>query len=124
MNALTACDYLIVPMQTDFKSLAALSNMAEACYQAATPTRINGIFFTSYDPRTRLAKSIEKTVRDRYGATVFNTSIRRCVKVAECQVEHKDVIAYDPSCNASKDYRSLAEEIVAMVEKQDSNKTT
>ena len=72
----------------------------------------------------RVAKSIEKTVRDRYGATVFNTSIRRCVKVAECQVEHKDVIAYDPYCNASKDYRSLAEEIVAMVEKQDSNKTT
>lgn len=124
MNALTACDYLIVPMQTDFKSLDALSNMAEACYQAATPTRINGIFFTSYDPRTKLAKNIEKTVRDKYGMTVFNTAIRRCVKVAECQAEHKDVIAYDPSCNATKDYRSLTEEIVAMVEKQDSIKTT
>ncbi len=119
MNALTACDYLIVPMQTDFKSLAALSNMAEACYQAATPTRINGIFFTSYDPRTKLAKSIEKIVREKYGSTVFNTAIRRCIKVAECQMEHKDVVAYDPTCNASKDYLSLAEEIVAMVEKQD-----
>lgn len=117
MNALTACDYLIVPMQTDFKSLEALSNMAEACYQAATPTRINGIFFTSYDPRTKLARNIERIVRNNYGTTVFNTTVRRCIKVAECQAEHKDVIAYDPSCNAAMDYRSLAEEILAMVEK-------
>ena len=46
INALSACDHLFVPMDMDKKSVDAITNMAEACYQSATPTKIDGIFFT------------------------------------------------------------------------------
>ena len=111
MNALNACNLLLVPMKMDTKSLAGVAMMAEACYQVKTETRINGIFFTEYDPRLRLTRMIENSVRTRYGAIVMDSKIRKCTKLAECATVYKDVMSYDPACNATVDYAALFEEI-------------
>ena len=57
INALSASDKLFVPMDMDKKSVDAVSKMAEVCYQSATPTKIDGIFFTKYEPRLNATKS-------------------------------------------------------------------
>lgn len=115
VNALTACDFLFVPMHADKKSYDSLARVAEACYQAATPTRINGIFFNLYNPRENLTKKIESLTRAKYGTTVLQSTIRKCVKVSECAMEHTDVTAYAPGSNANVDYTNLTNEILSIV---------
>lgn len=112
INALSACDHLFVPMDMDKKSVLAITNMAEACYQSATPTKISGIFFTKYEPRLNATKKVEALMRSRYGATVMETAIRKCSKIPESSMENTDVVTYAPDSNAAEDYRRLGDEIL------------
>ena len=77
INALSASDKLFVPMDMDKKSVDAVSKMAEVCYQSATPTKIDGIFFTKYEPRLNATKKVESLVRTRFGSTVMDVAIRK-----------------------------------------------
>ena len=114
-NAYTAADYVLVPCQTSKSSLEAISLVADACYSAATPTRIDGIFFTMYDPRPKINRRMEKIIRDKYPEVVFNTPIRKSVKVEEALEDHNDIINYEPNSNPAKDYISLVDEILTRI---------
>ncbi len=110
LNALNACDYLYVPMKMDLKSLKGLSMIAEVC--GRTHAQISGVFFVEYNPQLKLTKNIERKVMSLYSDDVLNTKIRRCTKLGECELEHKDIYSYAPQCNAAKDYSALLNEIV------------
>ena len=112
INAISACDFLFVPMDMDRKSVEAVTKMAEVCYQSATPTKIDGIFFTKYEPRLNATKKVEALVRSRYGSTVMKTAIRKCSKIPESSMENTDVISFAPDSNAAEDYQRLGEEIL------------
>lgn len=112
INALSACDHLFVPMDADKKSVDAITNMAEACYQSATPTKIDGIFFTKYEPRLNATKKVEALVRARYGSTVMESAIRKCSKIPESSMENTDVVTFAPGSNAAEDYQRLGDEIL------------
>ena len=115
MNALSACDHLYVPMDMDKKSIKAVKDMAEACYQSATPTKIDGIFFTKYEKKLNVTKMIESLMRSRYGSTVLETVINKCSKIPESSMMDMDVITYAPRSNAAEDYRRLGDEILRIV---------
>lgn len=114
-NAYTAADYVFVPTQASKKSMEGISLLANACYLAGTPTRINGIFFTMYEPRTLITKKYEARIRDTYGSIVLKTQIRKCVKVDEAADEKMDVAEYCPSCTAAQDYLAVVDEILEIV---------
>lgn len=115
INALSASDKLFVPMDMDKKSVDAITKMAEACYQSATPTKIDGIFFTKYEPRLNVTKKVEALMRSRYGSTVMETAVRKCSKIPESSLENTDVVAYAPGSNAAEDYQRLGDEILRIV---------
>ena len=112
INALSASDKLFVPMDMDKKSVDAVSKMAEVCYQSATPTKIDGIFFTKYEPRLKATKKVEDLVRTRFGSTVMDVAIRKCSKIPESSLENTDVVTFAPNSNAAEDYQRLGDEIL------------
>ena len=112
INALSASDMLFVPMDMDKKSVDAVSKMAEVCYQSATPTKIDGIFFTKYEPRLNATKKVESLVRTRFGSTVMDVAIRKCSKIPESSLENTDVVTFAPNSNAAEDYQRLGDEIL------------
>ena len=112
INALSASDKLFVPMDMDKKSVDAVSKMAEVCYQSATPTKIDGIFFTKYEPRLNATKKVESLVRTRFGSTVMDVAIRKCSKIPESSLENTDVVTFAPNSNAAEDYQRLGDEIL------------
>ena len=122
INALSACDNLFVPMDMDKKSVDAITNMAEACYQSATSTKIDGIFLTKYEPRLNATKKVEALVRSRFGSTVMDAPIRKCSKVPECSLENTDVVSAAPGSNAAEDYKHLGDEILRIVGFEDESK--
>lgn len=115
INALSACDKLIVPMDIDNKSIKAVNDMAVACYKSATPTKIDGIFFTIYEKKLKVTQMVETLMRDQYGATILETAIRKCSKIKESSMAYTDVITYAPCCNAAKDYQLLGDEILRLI---------
>lgn len=115
INALSASDKLFVPMDMDKKSVDAVSKMAEVCYQSATPTKIDGIFFTIYEKKLKVTQMVETLMRDQYGATILETAIRKCSKIKESSMAYTDVITYAPCCNAAKDYQQLGDEILRLI---------
>lgn len=112
INALSASDKLFVPMDMDKKSVDAVSKMAEVCYQSATPTKIDVIFFTKYEPRLNATKKVESLVRTRFGSTVMDVAIRKCSKIPESSLENTDVVTFAPNSNAAEDYQRLGDEIL------------
>lgn len=112
VNAMTACDFLFVPMTADPKSYQGLGLIVPACYQAGTPTRINGIFFTKYEAYLKQTKRIEAKVRAQYGDTVMHSTIRKNVALSECAEDLKDIYEFDRTSNGAKDYAALALEML------------
>lgn len=123
INALSACDHLFVPMDFDQKSINGVTDMAEACYQAATPTKIDGIFFTMYNGRLKVTQKIIDIMRSRYGSTVMESTIRPCAKAKESTLEHTDLLTYAPDCISAIDYIRLGDEILRIVGIDNENKS-
>lgn len=119
INALSACDYLFVPMKMNSKSFKGVEKMANLCYQSAKHTYINGIFFSEYYVKRKSTKKYEEKARNTYGDTVMKTVIRPCSKLGDCADEFKDIIAYDPKCHGAQDYTALWDEMNGIMEKSE-----
>lgn len=115
VNALTAADRLFVPMQAAKESFDTLKDVVVACYQAATPTRIDGIFFTFYSPNEKVTQRFEAKTRASYGEAVLHSTIRKCNKIKESAENYSDVLTFAPNSNAAKDYLALTDEILGIV---------
>ena len=115
LNALTASDYIIVPVQTQYYALEGLKQLLETLdivrNRFNARLSILGVLLTFYEGRTLLSRDVEQQMRDYFKDKVFKTVIRRTVRLAEAPSAGQPVITYDPRCKGADEYRALAREV-------------
>ena len=118
MNALTAADGLLLPIQCEYYALEGLSVITHIVEQLRTSQanphiEIHGIVMTMFDARTRLSQDVADEVRNHFGERVYKTVIPRNVRLSEAPSFGKPVIQYDAHCAGAEAYRHLAQEVIA-----------
>ena len=118
IQALTASDKALVPLQADSQSLQGLHKIAETIYsvkEANNPSlEVAGIVMTKFDGRTRLAKQFDALMGEQcehMGLRLADTHIRASVAVQEAQALRRSLYEYAPNSNPAQDYLSLIEEL-------------
>jgi len=128
INALAAVEEVIIPLQPHFLALQGLGRLLEIVALVREvlnpPLRIAGVVLCMYEKGTRLAQEVNADVRQFiagaspddawYGARVFDTTVRRNVKLAECPSFGRTIFDYAPSSHGAEDYGALAGELLAM----------
>jgi chromosome partitioning protein len=116
INALTASDGVIVPVQCEYlplRGLVQLENTLTMIRENLNPSvEIRGILPTMYDSRTLHSREAMDMLKENFGDLVFNTSIRKTIRYAEAPVQGSSVLKYDPSGSAADAYRDLAKEVL------------
>jgi chromosome partitioning protein len=117
VNALTASDSVIIPVQCEFfalEGIAKLLNTIKIIKSKLNPDlKIEGFLLTMFDNRLRLSNQVYEEVKRHFGDLVFNTVIARNVRLSEAPSHGVSVIEYDPSSKGAKNYKSLAKELIA-----------
>lgn len=119
INALTACNSAIIPVQPEVHSLQGIGLLYETLTAVKKYTNpaltIKGILITRYNGRAILSKDMRSNLEDiakELGTKVFSTPIRECTAVKEAEASQKDIYSYAPRSNATKDYTALIDEIL------------
>jgi chromosome partitioning protein len=117
INALTAANKVIVPVQCEYLSmrgLVQLQNTLKMIQENLNPdVRIEGILPTMLDSRTVHAKEAVEILEENFGDLVFRSRIRKAIKFAEAPVKGASVLKYDSGSSAANYYRELAKEVLA-----------
>lgn len=117
VNAIVACDAVLVPLQAEFFALEGLSQLMltvrEVRRSANPKLRIEGIVLTMSDSRNRLSQQVESDARGTLGDLVFKTVIPRNVRVSEAPSYAQPVLTYDSGSKGAEAYRALAAEVLA-----------
>ncbi len=115
VNALTAADRVIVPVQAEYLALEGLVQFLETLSlirrELNPQLEVSGLLVTMHDERTRLAQDVEAELRDHFAEMVFKTVIPRSVRVAESPSYGLPVTEHAPSSRGATAYRALAEEL-------------
>ena len=117
INALAACDGVLIPLQCEFFALEGLSQLLATI--ELVRTRINprlaleGVVLTMYDGRTNLAQQVAEEVRAHFKEKVFRTVIPRTVRLSEAPSHGEPILRYDPRSKGAEVYRALAKEVVS-----------
>ena len=116
VNALSAADAALVPLQCEYYALEGLSQLMktiEAVRNGLNPDLVlQGVVLTMYDGRNRLSDLVANDVRQHLGQLVYTTIIPRNVRVSEAPSYGKPVLLYDLDCPGSKAYIALAGEVI------------
>ena len=116
LNALTAADTLLVPLQCEFFALEGLSQLlqtVERVQQRFNPDLgIIGVVLTMFDRRNRLTDQVADDVRDCLGGLVFESVIPRNVRLSEAPSHGLPALVYDHACAGSRAYMALARELI------------
>ncbi len=116
INALTASDSIIIPVQCEFfalEGIAKLLNTIKIIKSNLNPAlRIEGFLLTMYDARLRLSAQVHDEVRRHFGDLVFNTVISRNVRLSEAPSHGMSVLEYDRNSKGAKNYTNLAKELI------------
>jgi chromosome partitioning protein len=116
INALTASNGIIIPVQCEFfalEGIAKLLNTIKIIKSNLNPSlRIEGFLLTMYDARLRLSAQVHDEVRRHFGDLVFNTVIARNVRLSEAPSHGMSVLEYDRYSKGAKNYTSLAKELI------------
>jgi len=116
INALTAAEGVIVPVQCEYLSLRGLLQLErtlEMIRENINPkVRIKGILPTLLDSRTIHGRESIEVLRENFGSLVFDTVVRKTIKFAEAPVQGSSVLKYDPRGKGAEAYRSLAREVL------------
>jgi chromosome partitioning protein len=116
VNALTAADSVVVPVQCEFFALEGLGKLLNTIKivqsRLNTLLLIEGILMTMYDGRLRLCNQVVSEVRRHFEDMVFSTIIHRNARIAEAPSAGKPVILYDANSKGSMNYLNLAKEIL------------
>jgi len=116
VNALTAADQVIIPIQCEYYALEGLSQLIktiELVRKSLNPDlRICGILLTMYDSRTLLSEQVAEETRRHFGGRVFKTIIPRNVRLAEAPSFGQPIIFYDPSSTGAVAYENLSREVL------------
>jgi len=116
INALSASDSVVIPLQTEYYAMEGLSQLDKTIGRirdAFNPElKIEGILFTMVDGRTVLSQQVIKEVRDHYGDLVFTTVIPRNIRLSEAPSHGKPIILYDFKSKGADAYIDFAHELI------------
>ena len=116
LNALTAADSVLLPLQCEFYALEGLSQLLSTVQlvqeQLNGDLRIEGLVLTMYDSRTNLAEQVVEEVKTHFPDMVYATKIPRNVRLSEAPSFGKPIFAYASSSKGAQAYMSLAEEVI------------
>lgn len=119
LNALTAANSVIIPVQAQYLSAKAMTQLFQTVEKIRTHTNpelaIDGILLTIVDNRTNLARSTVDAIRHNFGnyLRIYDTQIPIAVKAAEVASKGKSIFAYEPSSKAAVAYSEFAKEVLA-----------
>ncbi len=118
INALTAADHVLIPVQCEYYALEGLSQLVYAIdlvKQGLNPDlQVLGVLLTMYDKRNQLNRHVMNEVHKNFTGRVFETSISRTIDLAEAPSYGKPIIQFSPNSKAADEYRRLAEEVIKL----------
>lgn len=116
VNALTAADSVLVPLQTEYFALEGVTELLESVDRVRTAfnpaLEVEGILLTMYDDRTNLARQVSEDIRRHFGDLVYETVVPRNVRLGEAPSFGKPVLAYDVKSRGAEAYLALARELL------------
>lgn len=117
LNALTAADSLLVPIQSEYFALEGLSELLSTLKRVQATfnprLRIEGVLLTMFDDRLNLSTQIQETVCSHFGDRLYRTRIPRNVRLAEAPSFGQPILLYDPRSSGANAYLQLAQEFLA-----------
>jgi chromosome partitioning protein len=116
VNALTAADGVLVPIQCEYYALEGLSQLLSTINLVRDNLnprlKLAGVLLTMYDARTTLSADVAKEVRRHLGPSVFQTIIPRSVRLAEAPSYGRPIVRYSPESRGAQAYNALADEVL------------
>jgi chromosome partitioning protein len=120
LNALTAADSLLVPIQSEYYALEGLSALLETMrlvQKSLNPDlKLEGIVITMFDSRNRLSHQVVEEIRAHFPTKLYRTIVRRNVRLSESPSYGKPICLYDPASTGAQDYTELAKELMGQGE--------
>lgn len=117
LNALTAANEVLIPIQCEYYALEGLTQLMQSIRMVREELnpelKVGGVLLTMYDPRTNLAKQVAQEVRSFFGDRVFQTIIPRNVRLSEAPSFGLPVALYAPNSAGAEAYEAVAEEVLA-----------
>ena len=115
INALTAADSVLIPIQCEFYALEGVTQLIQTVdriRETSNPNlSVEGIVMTMADTRTNLSNDVVTAVHEHFPDLLYKTMIPRSVRLGEAPSYGEPIIAYDPTCKASDAYRALSREV-------------
>jgi chromosome partitioning protein len=116
VNALTAADSVLIPLQCEYLALEGLTQLIGAIRLVQdnlnAGLRIEGVLLTMYDSRLNLSQQVAEEARKFFAERVYRTVIPRNVRLSEAPSFGKPIVLYDPHCTGAESYRELAREVL------------
>ena len=123
INALTASDYVIIPLQCEFFALEGVQQLLSSIHAIQEKWNpkldILGMVLTMYDKKLGLTRAVEEDVRNTFGDKVFKTVVPRNVRVSEAPSHGKPALFYDFKSSGAQAYLRVATEVVNALERKD-----
>jgi len=115
VNALTAADDVIVPVQCEYLALEGLGQLVRSVALVRTnlnpDLEIRGIVLTMFNSQTKLSNEVEQEVRNHFGERVYETVVPRTVRLSEAPSHGEPITVFDPTSKGARSYRMLAQEV-------------
>jgi len=122
LNALTAADSVLIPIQCEYYALEGLSQLLSTIQLVQKSLNadlaIEGVLLTMFDKRLKLSNQVADEAIDYFGETVYQTKIPRNVRLSEAPSFGKPILLYDVECLGSRSYMDLAEEVILADERR------
>ncbi len=116
INALTACEEVIVPVEARIMAVAGLVQLLQTVdvvrHRLNSLLKISGILPCRVDSRTRHAREVVEELRKNFSGLVYETAIRENIRLSEAPSFHKPITEYDALSNGAIDYQDLAKEVI------------
>ena len=123
LNALTAADLVIVPVQTEYlamRSIKELTEIIDKVKERTNPKLDMRLLCTMFDKRTVHGRDVIEELREVFGDKVYNTVITRTIKFADASVAAEPILTYAKKSEAAEQYRNLAKEVISYVQERKS----
>ncbi|WP_124948418.1 ParA family protein [Sulfuriferula thiophila] len=116
VNALTAADAVMIPMQCEYYALEGVSDLVNTIKKIRgnlnPRLEIEGLLRTMFDPRSTLAQQVSEQLKNHFGNKVYDTVIPRNIRLAEAPSYGQPALMYDPSSKGAQAYMALAREVL------------
>jgi len=116
INALTAADYVMIPMQAEYLPLRGLAKLTEVINKIQARLnvglQIGCVFLTQFDSRKVLNRDVASSVQEFFGNKFLKSTISNNVALAEAPSQGKDIFSYNKHCKGAEDYVKLVDEII------------